>query len=176
MDHPTNQDPRPSTSARRLPKTRGPLLFALLLGLGACTPIRTLTIESNPSGATVRLDEAMVGQTPLVLPFDHHGSRRVSIYLEGYQVWTEITEIKTPWWAYFPLDLISDHLIPWQLHDEHKVHAAMTPGSGAPLVTGWDQFIEHTRKVHAEERGRSLGTADPLTPTNQDADPSVDEQ
>ena len=162
-------DPRPHEGTHAQPgqKIRWPARGALLLALGmmACAPIRTLTIESDPAGAQVRLDEKLVGQTPLTLPFDYHGTRRISVYLEGYQVWSEKVEIKAPWWAQFPLDLISDHLIPWRLHDEHAVHAALTPGTGQPEVTGLDHFIEHTTKVHDQERRGASSGLEPSQPS-----------
>ncbi|HIG86895.1 MAG TPA: PEGA domain-containing protein [Planctomycetes bacterium] len=167
-------DPSPHGKAQAQPgpeirwPARGALLLAL--GLAACAPIRTLTIESDPAGAQVRLDEELVGQTPLTLPFDFHGTRRISVYLEGYQVWTERVEIKAPWWARFPLDLISDNLIPWRLHDEHAVHAALTPGSGQPEVTGLDHFIEHTTEVHDQERRRTSSELEPLQSSQTEPD------
>ena len=63
------------------------LLLALLLstGLTSCAVRRELTIRSNPPGALVRVDDELVGLTPLTFRFQDYGSRLVTFYKEGYR-------------------------------------------------------------------------------------------
>ena len=105
---------------------------ALLVALGAgCRAERRLMITSDPPGAVVRLDGRLVGATPQTLEFIHYGTRRVSYYLDGYISESHVVELEPPWYGRFPLDLVSEVLIPWGWKDVHRVHAALEPGSGA---------------------------------------------
>ncbi len=151
----------PSTCATlRSALLRSGLPAALTL-LAACTPTRTLTVRSNPSGAAVRVDGSAVGTTPVVIPFEHHGTRRVTLYLEGYLVWSEAVPIEAPWWAGFPLDLVTENLVPWRLRDEHELVVPLTPAADRPGVEGIDAFLQRTTTTHARERraAKTTGTA-----------------
>ncbi len=50
--------------------------------------IGTLTVESEPAGATVFINQERVGETPLKLPDLRAGSRVVWVESEGYQRWS----------------------------------------------------------------------------------------
>ena len=128
------------------------LPLVLVSVLAACAPTRSFTVKSNPSGATVRIDGTAAGATPVTVPFEHHGTRRVTLYLEDYLVWSEAVEIEAPWWATFPLDLITDNLVPWRLRDEHELEVALTPAADRPGVEGIDAFLQRTASTHARER------------------------
>ncbi|MDP6538106.1 MAG: PEGA domain-containing protein [Planctomycetota bacterium] len=117
------------------PSTRRRALLAACLAL-AWTPLcgcqvrRVIELRSQPPGATVRLDDRLVGETPLDLPFVHHGTRRVTCTLEGYQPLVRVVEIDAPWWARFPLDLFSEVLLPLGWRDVHRVEIALEPEGG----------------------------------------------
>ena len=128
------------------------LPLALVSVLAACAPTRSFTVKSNPSGATVRIDGTAAGATPVTVPFEHHGTRRVTLYLEDYLVWSEAVEIEAPWWGTFPLDLITDNLVPWRLRDEHELEVALTPAADRPGVEGIDAFLQRAASTHARER------------------------
>jgi hypothetical protein len=48
----------------------------------------TLRVNSTPSGAEVRINGSLAGQTPLVLRALPVGSRAVRVSLDGYAVWS----------------------------------------------------------------------------------------
>jgi hypothetical protein len=52
---------------------RAVLALALVLAASGCAARRTLTISSEPPGATVRLDDRTVGVTPVRVPIVHFG-------------------------------------------------------------------------------------------------------
>ena len=126
--------------------------LALLTLVAACSPTRTFTVRSNPAGADVRIDGAAAGTTPVTVPFEHYGTRRVTLYLENYLVWSEAVAIEAPWWGTFPLDLITDNLVPWRLSDEHEVAVALTPAADRPGVEGVDAFLQRAASTHVRER------------------------
>jgi regulator of sigma E protease len=56
----------------------------------------------------VRLDEEVIGTTPLEHEFVHGGQRRLSLYLPGYRTWSQRVDLEMPWYASFPFDLITE--------------------------------------------------------------------
>ena len=65
---------------------------AIAIGLAAALATdgtRTLTITSQPDGAQVRLDDELVGVTPLELAIERDEVRRVSIESEGFDPWSQ---------------------------------------------------------------------------------------
>jgi serine/threonine protein kinase len=59
------------------------------------TFVGTLTIESRPPGAEVRLDGKVVGTTPTVIPQVGAGQHTVRIELAGYRLWTASVRVVT---------------------------------------------------------------------------------
>jgi len=104
------------------------LAFALLAL--ACQAERRLVITSEPPGADVRLDGAPVGKTPLRIEFQDYGTRRVTMYKDGFLTHSQVVEVRGPWYARFPIDIFSEVLLPIGWKDVHRVHAQLEPGQG----------------------------------------------
>jgi len=106
------------------------LLAPLLLALASasCRTSRYLEITTTPPGAEVRLDDDAVGRTPLRIPFEHYGTRRVTFYLEGYRTKSGRIRLKAPWYARFPLDIVFEVLLPVGLTDRRVYHQDLVPG------------------------------------------------
>jgi hypothetical protein len=105
------------------------LAAAGLLALAACATDRRLWIESTPPGAEVRLDEQLVGTTPLELEFEHYGTRRLSLELPGHLKLDRDLAVAAPWYFRFPLDIVTEVLLPfgWEDHREVRVVLVATP-------------------------------------------------
>jgi hypothetical protein len=105
--------------------------FALLLTgvLGAgCAAERTLRVTSDPEGSEVWLDGELCGLTPLDVHFTHYGTRRILLLKEGYGTASLRVELQPPWYARFPVDLVSEVLVPVGWKDHHSVHAVLVQG------------------------------------------------
>ena len=87
-----------------------------------------VTFTSEPPGAEVRLDGQNVGNTPLELPFQHYGIRRLTLYLDGYLTHSEVIEVAPPWYGRFPIDLFSEVVVPVGWEDVHRIDARLDPG------------------------------------------------
>ena len=114
-----------------------PILLALC-ATSACAAQRTLRVTSDPPGATIRLDDRIVGTTPARVPFDHYGIRRVTLYRDGYRSHSERVKLRAPWYGTFPLDVISEVLLPFGWRDERRLHVTLLAGEEAvelPSVT-----------------------------------------
>lgn len=126
-----------STSKRgRAPQRRhrfGKLLASLACigGVAACRATRELEIESSPSGAEVRLDDVVVGTTPVHVPFKDYGTRRITLYKPGFVTHSELFELDPPWYATFPIDFLTEVLLPIGWHDVQHYEATLVPGTGS---------------------------------------------
>jgi hypothetical protein len=88
---------------------------------------RELFLQSEPPGATVCLDGQDRGKTPLTLPFEYYGTRKLELRLRGHKVEETYIEVSAPWYQYFPLDLFADLLWPFTIEDTRTFAFTMTP-------------------------------------------------
>jgi len=93
---------------------------------------RRMTIRSNPPGALVYVDDYQLGSTPVSHDFVYYGTRKIRLVKDGYETLTVRQPFPIPWYEYFPLDFVSENLIPWEIRDERVVDLAMQPAAAAP--------------------------------------------
>ena len=99
-------------------------VFALLL-LSGCVQ-RVLRIESDPPGASVYVNGKAAGKTPLEHPFDFYGEFEIVLRHTDHQSKRIVHEASPPWYAYFPMDMIVEFLLPiFPLHDVHRIEASL---------------------------------------------------
>ena len=139
----------------------GLLAAALLPG---CVE-RKLVIRSDPPGAIVLLeDEVQQGRTPLTVPAEWDGTRRVTLQAPGYRVLDTTAEVESRWYDYFPLDVFAQflwpgtiredvvrdfHLEPYQSEEQHF--------SEAQLADMRARMTELTARGEAYRAGDSTG-------------------
>ena len=75
----------------------------------------------------MRLDDDLVGVTPVELTFEHYGVRQATFYKDGYRPMSLLIDLKKPWWGYFPLDLFSEILLPFGWRDRTAVAVELEP-------------------------------------------------
>jgi hypothetical protein len=106
-----------------------PLTLGLLLICTGCEVQRSLTIQTNPPGALVFLNDQEVGRGPVTRNFKWYGTYDVEVRAEGYETLRTQAKVWAPWWQWVPIDLVAA-FIP-NLQDHHEVsfrlhHAAPT--------------------------------------------------
>ena len=143
--------------SRRAPRARrnaAKLLLGLALaGLCACQADRRLHVTSEPPGADVRVDGFHVGRTPVDYEFIHYGTRRVTLYMEGHLSETRVIQLEAPWYARFPLDIVTEVLLPLGWRDVHELHAVLVQGTGTipePDLESVLQRAESLRRAQPE--------------------------
>jgi hypothetical protein len=128
--------PRSTASPRVQPAARHPhavLALALLAVAlaGGCVQ-RRMTIRSNPPGALVYVDDYQIGTTPVSHDFVYYGTRKIRLVKDGYETLTVRQPFPVPWYEFFPLDFVSETLVPWEIRDERVVDLAMQPAAAVP--------------------------------------------
>jgi len=102
----------------------------------------------------VRLDETIVGTTPYEHSFEDYGSRRVTLYRSGYRTTSEIVKLSPPWYAYFPLDFISEVLVPIGWKDVHEFEFKLEPDTGPSVEPDLAPVLERAERLrHAGPEG-----------------------
>ncbi|MDF1799735.1 MAG: PEGA domain-containing protein [Planctomycetota bacterium] len=123
--------------------------------LASCATDRRLWIESEPAGATVRLDEELLGITPLELEFYHYGTRRLALELDGHLKVERDLEVAAPWYLRFPLDIVTEVLLPFGWNDHREVRVQLVP---TPEVIAADEYEAARARAEAF---RTAGDAPP---------------
>jgi hypothetical protein len=161
--------PSPSpTPARR---TVSAAALGVLLCACACAPIRRLKIVSDPPGATVRVDETVVGETPLRFEFEEYGTRRVTLYKNGYRTYSHLVRLRPPWYARFPLDYLSEIVFPFGWKDRREMKVALEREVGAVTLPDLEGVLDRAEVFRrADPSGPVLESVKPVEPETTPGD------
>jgi hypothetical protein len=88
---------------------------------------RRYVITSDPPGAIVLRNGQPIGATPVDDHFVYYGDYKFTLIKEGYETHVAVQHIPTPWYQYFPIDFISENLVPFSITDVHRFHYALEP-------------------------------------------------
>lgn len=103
---------------------------AALAGLTGCVE-RALVITSEPSGATVTVNQQWKGITPYVVPFKHYGVYDIWIEHPGIEENGRMVQyyplhvgepVKAPAYQVAGLDFVTEVLLPTTLRDQQTLH------------------------------------------------------
>ena len=97
----------------------------LLLMLTGCVH-RSLTIRTEPPGASVYMNDEFKGQTPLTYDFVWYGWHRVLVRKDGFQRIDDRKQLRAPVYLWIPFDLVME-LLPFPIHDRREWAYALTP-------------------------------------------------
>ncbi len=98
----------------------------MLAGVTGCVR-RTVTINTDPQGATVLLNDQHVGTSPVSVDFTWYGNYDVVLRKDGYQTLKTHKRLNTPWYELPGIDFFSEVLMPFTIHDKHEMSFAMAP-------------------------------------------------
>ena len=85
------------------------LVIVSLIGImlvGGCVE-RQLTINTEPQGALVTLNDEEIGTSPVTASFEWYGDYDVRISKEGYQTLKTHRKLEGPWYDKFPFDFFA---------------------------------------------------------------------
>ena len=113
----------------RRASTRAALVGCVLLA--GCVE-RRLTIRSDPPGALCVVDGRELGFTPVSTNFVYYGTREVRLVKDGYETLTVLQPMSRPWWDTFPVEFVTENLLPRRFRDEKEYDYQLQP---ARMVT-----------------------------------------
>ena len=99
----------------------------------ACTIIlagcveRRLTINTEPQGALVVLNDEEIGISPVMVSFEWYGDYNVRITKEGFETLKTHRELKGPWYDTFPFDFFAQILNPKRIVDSYEWTFELAP-------------------------------------------------
>ncbi|NQT02737.1 MAG: PEGA domain-containing protein [Planctomycetes bacterium] len=101
-------------------------LFALLaVGLSASFLLsgcveRKLTINTEPQGALIILNDEEIGTSPVTVSFEWYGDYWVRISKEGYESLNTHRLLKGPWYDNLPFDFFAQIISPDRIVDSYE--------------------------------------------------------
>jgi len=107
-------------------------LLALLAVASSGCVRRRMTVRTNPAGATVSVDNQVIGTTPAASSFVYYGTREFRIEKDGYRTETIKRRFNPPWYEFPGLDFISETLWPGEIRDERIIDVELVPKTLEP--------------------------------------------
>ena len=96
------------------------LLFCVLLvGAAGCVE-RKLTINTDPAGAQVFLNDEEIGVSPVTASFNWYGDYNITIRKQGCETLQTHRKLQAPWYDLFPFDFLTQVLYPGRIVDSYK--------------------------------------------------------
>jgi hypothetical protein len=107
------------------------LLLVGLFCLGCAKVQRTMSINTDPPGALLIMNDQEVGRTPVTRDFIWYGWYDVVIRKEGYKTLKTRAKVIAPAWQWPPFDLLAE-FSPARLKDRHQLTFTLEPEDEVP--------------------------------------------
>ncbi len=95
---------------------------------------RRMTVRTSPPGATVSVDNQVIGTSPAATSFVYYGTREFRIEKDGFRTETIREKMKPPWYQYPVIDFFAETLWPGELRDERIIDVELVPKSLEPAT------------------------------------------
>lgn len=108
-------------------RTIGQLIVLSAVALMTGCVERRFVIESNPPSAQVLINGRPASFAPVDSSFVYYGEYDITLIKDGYETLHVREKVRTPWYQYFPIDFITENLIPWKITDVRRLRYNMQP-------------------------------------------------
>ena len=105
------------------------MVCGLLLTTGCVR--RTLTIQSDPPGAKVYLNDQLKGDTPVSFDPVWYGWYRVMLRKDGYQRLDDRRQLRAPFYLWIPFDFVME-ILPVPIPHKRTWTYTLTPMEALP--------------------------------------------
>jgi len=102
------------------------VILTVWLFSGGCVE-RQLTINTEPQGALVALNDEEIGTAPVTVSFNWYGDYNVRISKPGYETLKTHRKLKGPWYDKFPFDFFAQILTPKRIVDSYEWTFTLAP-------------------------------------------------
>lgn len=96
-----------------------------------------------------------LGAAPVDRSFTYYGKYRFKLVKDGYETQVVEEKVRPPWYEWFPLDFISENLVPWTLRDVRYFRYTLQPAA----VVVPEAVLQEATELRA--RGQTIGTPPP---------------
>jgi hypothetical protein len=103
---------------------------------------RRLTINTDPDGALVFLNDEEVGVSPVTASFNWYGDYSVLISKQGYETLNTHRRLKGPWYDHFPFDFFAQ-ILPGRTVDSYEWKFTLGPR----LQSNREELIESAQQL-----------------------------
>ena len=100
--------------------------LSVSLLLSGCVE-RRLTINTEPQGALVTLNDEEIGISPVTVSFQWYGDYWVRITKDGYENLNTHRLLKGPWYDHFPFDFFAQIINPNRTVDSYEWTFSLEP-------------------------------------------------
>lgn len=107
---------------------------------------RRMTVRTNPPGASVSVDNQMIGVSPAATPFNYYGTREFRIEAEGFRTETVRRRFNPPWYQWPGIDFIAETLWPGELRDERIIDVTLVPKT----IPSQDEVIQRADSLRSQ--------------------------
>ena len=114
--------------------------------------------EKDLSSTIIDEKGVVLSASPADKPFVYYGKYRFTAVKDGYQTTIHDEDVKPPWYEYFPLDFISENVIPWTIRDVRRVQIVLQP---VPIIP--PEIVLQQGQV-LRQRGQAIGVPLPGGP------------
>ncbi|UCC97222.1 MAG: PEGA domain-containing protein [Phycisphaerales bacterium] len=104
---------------------------------------RKLTINTEPQGALVTLNDEEIGESPVTVGFSWYGDYCVRLSKEGYETLNTHRELEGPWYDDFPFDFFAQILSSERIVDSYEWTFELSPQR--PVSS--DELIRSARQM-----------------------------
>jgi hypothetical protein len=112
---------------------------------------RRLTINTEPQGATVVLNDQQIGEAPVTVSFNWYGDYWVRISKDGYETLDTHRELKAPLHDWFPFDFFAEILYPGRIVDSYEWTFDLAP----KVYPTREQLLDHAQSLRSQLEPRS---------------------
>lgn len=105
------------------------LTASFLVSAVACSGCveRRLTINTEPQGAIVFLNDEEIGTSPVTTSFMWYGDYKVRIRKQGCETIKTHRKLKAPWYDYLPFDFFAQVVYPGKIVDSYTWQFNLQP-------------------------------------------------
>ena len=88
---------------------------------------RRVTINTEPAGALVFLNDEEIGISPVTVDFNWYGDYKIRVNKEGYEILETHQKLAAPLHDQFPFDFFAEILWPGTIVNEYEWSFELTP-------------------------------------------------
>lgn len=108
------------------------MLYLIVAGMTAGILVpgcveRKLTINTQPQGALVVLNDEEIGESPVTVNFDWYGCYSVRLSKEGFETLNTPQDLKGPWYDGFPFDFLAQIVYPGRIVNSYEWTFELSP-------------------------------------------------